>query len=243
MAGTWKSSPLPPQQRGAGDGPFRRRHKDVQQRSALSVHTAPPPPAVVVDEPPAGPDPLAILREQIQDGSGPDAQDVAVTRRLIATRASEVRWAQRFAAAGWLIAVALAAVVVGFGLVTRSARRTIGRQQSQIDTSRQHAARLTQRLVDGEAHIQTMRSEVERGERRLGAARAVRRDMLDEQLAAEKRTHYAVTKLQYRLKSAAEARVAAVRAQLDVSLASAPVPTPAEPPGSNTPPRDDGSSP
>ena len=134
-------------------------------------------------------------------------------------------------------------MIVGLGLSARSARQTIGQQQSQIDSSRRHAAGLTRRLADGEVHIRAMQSEVERRDRRIEAAGAERRDLLDEQLASERSTHVAVTKLHGRLKSAAEARVAAVRAQLDVSLARSPVPTPAEPPGSSTPPHKDGPSP
>lgn len=248
MAGTWMSSPPPPQQRGAGDGPFRSRRKDAKLRGALSVHTAPAPPLdespaePSAESHPAAPDPLAMLQEQLQPEFRAEAQDVAVTRRLVETRASEVRWARRIAATGWLVAVALAAVIVGLGVVAESTRGTIGRQQVQIDSARQHAARLTKRLVDGEAHIQTMQFQVERTDERLRATRAGRGAMLDELLDTERGKYDAVAKLRHRLKSAAEARVAAVRAQLDVSLASAPVPTPALPPGPNTAP-DDGPSP
>lgn len=234
MSGTWMSSSPPAESDGAGDAPFRRRPRHGNLRGTLSVYTAAPLP---FDEPPeAAPDPLTMLQEQLQPGSPPEGPDVAVTRRLVEARAAEVRWARRIAAAGWCIAAALAAVVVGLALAARSTRDTIGRQQARIDSARQHAGSLTRRLVDGEAHVQAVQAQIERTEQQLQTARADRRMGLDEMLATEKDKYAAVAKLQHRLKVGAEARVAAVRAELDLSLAAAPVPTPALSPGSNAPP-------
>lgn len=245
MSGTWMSSSPPAQPGGAGGAPFRRRPTDGKLRSTLSVYTAPEPPfdeppaAPSAESPEAAPDPLTMLQEQLQPGFRADGQDVAVTRRLVEARAAEVRWARRIAAAGWCIAAALAAVVVGLGLAARSARDTIGRQQARIDSARQHAQRLTKQPVDGEAHVQAMQDQIERTQEQLQTARADRRNRLDDQLATEKENYAAVAKLQHRLKVGAEARVAAIRAKLDVSLAAAPVPTPALMPGENAPPPPD----